>query len=116
VIATGIPFKAHADHPAYLAMLEAVMAEVAGVRRYGSAALDLAWLAAGRYDGFWEIGLSPWDIAAGILLVREAGGFVSEIGGGHKMLDSGSVLAANNHLHLPLGNLLRPRDGASKSP
>ncbi len=116
VIATGIPFKAHADHPAYLAMLEAVMAEVAGVRRYGSAALDLAWLAAGRYDGFWEIGLSPWDIAAGILLVREAGGFVSEIGGGHKMLDSGSVLAANDHLHLPLGNLLRPRGEASKSP
>ncbi|MFO0995494.1 MAG: inositol monophosphatase family protein [Alphaproteobacteria bacterium] len=116
VIATGIPFKAHADHQAYLAMLASVMAEVAGVRRYGSAALDLAWLAAGRYDGFWEIGLSPWDFAAGILLVREAGGFVSEVGGGHKMLESGSVLAANDHLHLPLGNLLRSRENSSKSP
>ncbi len=107
VIATGIPFKAHADHPQYLGQLAAVMAEVAGVRRFGSAALDLAWLAAGRYDGFWEIGLSPWDIAAGLLLVREAGGFVSEINGGHKMIESGSVLAANAHLHLPLGELLK---------
>ena len=107
VIATGIPFKAHADHALYLKQMESVMAEVAGIRRFGSAALDLAWVAAGRYDGFWEIGLSPWDMAAGIVLIREAGGFVSEIGGGHRMLESGSLLAANDHLHLPVGKLLR---------
>ncbi len=106
IVATGIPFKAHSDHPLYLKQMEAVMAEVAGVRRFGTASLDLAWLAAGRYDGFWEMGLSPWDIAAGILIVREAGGFVTEIGGGPRMLESGSVLAANDKLHAPLAALL----------
>jgi len=88
-------------------MLAAVMAQTAGIRRFGAAALDLAYVAAGRYDGYFEVGLSPWDIAAGILLVREAGGYVSEIAGGHHMLQSGSVLAGNDHLHLPLGSLLR---------
>ncbi|MFN0043311.1 MAG: inositol monophosphatase family protein [Alphaproteobacteria bacterium] len=107
VIATGIPFKAHADHPLYLRQMGAIMAEVAGVRRFGAAALDLAWVAAGRFDGFWEISLSPWDIAAGLLIVRESGGFVSEIGGGHRMMETGSMLAANAKLHMPLGALLR---------
>jgi myo-inositol-1(or 4)-monophosphatase len=107
VIATGVPNMGRPEHPAYLAMLAAVMAETAGIRRFGAAALDLAYVAAGRYDGYFEVGLSPWDIAAGILLVREAGGYVSEIGGGHHMLQSGSVLAGNDHLHLPLGSLLR---------
>lgn len=107
VLATGIPFVGRAHHPAYLDMIDAVVNATSGVRRFGSAALDLAYVAAGRYDGFWETGLSPWDIAAGILLVREAGGYVSEIDGGHKMLESGSVLAANDHLHLPIGKLLR---------
>ncbi len=107
VIATGISFVGRRRHSGYLDMLEAVTNATAGVRRFGSAALDLAYVAAGRYDGFWETGLSPWDIAAGILLVREAGGYVSEVEGGHKMLESGSVLAANDHLHLPIGKLLR---------
>ena len=107
VLATGIPFHGRAHHPAYLEMLANVAEEIAGVRRFGSAALDLAYVAAGRYDGFWETGLSPWDIAAGVLIVREAGGYVSEIEGGHKMMDSGSVLAANDHLHLAIGKLLR---------
>ena len=107
VFATGIPFHGRAHHPAYLGMLATVVEGSAGIRRFGSAALDLAYVAAGRYDGFWETGLSPWDIAAGIVIVREAGGFVSEIEGGHKMLESGSVLAANDHLHLALGKLLR---------
>jgi len=107
VLATGIPFVGRAHHPAYLEMLDDAANACAGIRRFGSAALDLAYVAAGRYDGFWESGLSPWDIAAGILLVREAGGHISEIEGGHRMLDSGSVLAANDHLHLPLGKLLR---------
>jgi myo-inositol-1(or 4)-monophosphatase len=107
VIATGFPFREHERQPKYLATLSAVMSATAGVRRFGSAALDLAYVAAGRYDGFWEFGLSPWDVAAGIVIVREAGGYVTEIEGGHDMLRSGNVLAANNHLHLPLGALLK---------
>jgi myo-inositol-1(or 4)-monophosphatase len=107
VIATGTPHVGRPDHQPYLDMLAAVMAQTAGIRRFGAAALDLAYVAAGRYDGYFEVGLSPWDIAAGILLVREAGGYVSEIAGGHHMLQSGSVLAGNDHLHLPLGSLLR---------
>ncbi|TIV94123.1 MAG: inositol monophosphatase, partial [Mesorhizobium sp.] len=71
------------------------LAEVSGVRRLGSAALDLAYVAAGRMDGFWETGLSSWDIAAGILLVREAGGFVSDMDGAQDMLDNGEVVAGN---------------------
>ena len=113
VIATAIPFKAHGDHHAYLAMLASVMPEVAGIRRFGSAALDLAYVAAGRYEGYWEIGLAPWDIAAGILIVREAGGFVTEISGGHDMLRTGSVLAANDYLHPKLGRILRSAQAES---
>ena len=82
VIATGIPFLGREGHQKFLKELEAVMAVSAGVRRFGSAALDLAYLAAGRYDAFWERGLKAWDMAAGVLLVREAGGFVSDLEGG----------------------------------
>jgi myo-inositol-1(or 4)-monophosphatase len=73
----------------------------------GSACLDLAYVAAGRFEGFWEFGLSPWDIAAGIVLVREAGGYVSDMTGGHDMMVSGNLLAANDHLHLPLAALVK---------
>jgi myo-inositol-1(or 4)-monophosphatase len=107
VIGTGMPYGPQADHPAYLATLSAVMAATSGVRRMGAAALDLAYVAAGRFDGYWEFGTSPWDIAAGLLLVREAGGYVSDLSGGHSMLTSGEVLAANDHLHLPLAALIR---------
>jgi myo-inositol-1(or 4)-monophosphatase len=107
VIATGIPHRGRGDHPAFLKQLQAVMAQTAGVRRFGAAALDLAFVAAGRYDGFWETGLKPWDIGAGALMVREAGGYVSETTGGHNYMASGDILAANDHLHLPLGGLLR---------
>jgi len=107
VIGTGIPFREHGNHEAYLRTLAAVMGATSGVRRPGSAALDLAYVAAGRFDGFWEFGLQQWDIAAGILLVREAGGYVSDFAGGHAMLTSGDVLAANDHLHLPLARLLK---------
>jgi myo-inositol-1(or 4)-monophosphatase len=107
LIGTGIPFGGRGDHPAYLATLARVMAATSGVRRFGAAALDLAYVAAGRYDGYWEFGLSPWDVAAGILLVREAGGFVSDLAGGQTMMTSGDVLAANGHLHLPLAALIR---------
>ncbi|MFW5655760.1 MAG: inositol monophosphatase family protein [Roseicyclus sp.] len=93
VFATGIPFAARAYLPATLQDLARLMPQVAGVRRWGSAALDLAYVAAGRYDGYWERGLNPWDIAAGILLVREAGGFVQPIREGQDLLADGHVVA-----------------------
>jgi myo-inositol-1(or 4)-monophosphatase len=102
LFATGIPFKGLPDHDVFLHQLGRVMGEVAGVRRFGSAALDLAYVAAGRYDGFWENGLHPWDIAAGIVLVREAGGFVSDLAGGRKMFAGGGIVACNPQMHAPL--------------
>src|SRR6202790_1368685 len=107
VIGTGMPFAERGDHGLYTAILAAVMAATSGVRRFGAAALDLAYVAAGRLDGFWEFGLSPWDIAAGMLLVREAGGYVSDLSGGQTMMTSGDILVANDHLHLPLAALIR---------
>lgn len=111
LFATGIPFKGKRDHGLFLRQLEAVMTVAGGVRRTGSAALDLAYVAAGRFDGFWQTWLSPWDIAAGIVLVREAGGFVSEIDDGSAMMSSGSILAANDQLHAPLAGILRQAGG-----
>ena len=114
LIATGIPFLGHGDRPAFLAELDAVSAKVAGIRRWGTASLDLAYVAAGRFDGYWERDLSSWDIAAGIVLVREAGGYVSQIGGKPVRHDSPSILAANDALHPVLNRLLRgagPKSG-----
>jgi myo-inositol-1(or 4)-monophosphatase len=106
IFATGIPFRGLANHELFLRQLGAVMAVSAGVRRLGSAALDLAYVAAGRYDGYWENGLCPWDVAAGIVLVREAGGFVSDLSGGRRMLSGGGILAANAELHSSLGAIV----------
>jgi myo-inositol-1(or 4)-monophosphatase len=106
LIATGIPFLGHGDRPAFMAELDAVSGKVAGVRRWGTASLDLAYVAAGRFDGFWERGLASWDVSAGIVLVREAGGNVSEIGGKAIRRDSPSILATNETLHAPLNRLL----------
>ena len=83
------------------------MESTSGVRRFGSAALDLAWVAAGRFDAFWERGLAQWDIAAGILLVREAGGVVSDLAGGARAMETGDILAANDTLHPKILKLLR---------
>ena len=110
VFATGIPFLGIQDgpgHKKFLSQLGHVMAECAGVRRFGSAALDLAYVAAGRYDGYWENGLNPWDVAAGVLLVREAGGQVSDIAGRRYELGAADICAANDQLHQPLRKLLR---------
>jgi myo-inositol-1(or 4)-monophosphatase len=115
VIGTGMPYGPRADNSAYLAILPAVMAATSGIRRMGAAALDLAYVAAGRFDGYWEFGTAPWDIAAGLLLVREAGGYVSDLSGGHTMLTSGDVLAANDHLHLPLAALIRETRHAQRA-
>ncbi|NBC31572.1 MAG: inositol monophosphatase [Alphaproteobacteria bacterium] len=115
LVATGVPFLGHGDPEGFKAELAALMPRIAGIRRFGAASLDLAYVAAGRFDAFWERDLSPWDVAAGIVLVREAGGFVSEIGGGHAPMMSGSILAANAHLHLPIGKVLRDAAGAGAS-
>ena len=91
VIATGLPFMGKEGHARALAETGAVMSVTAGIRRLGAASLDLAYVAAGRFDGFWEHGLQPWDIAAGILLVKEAGGVITDLHGGEQMMTNGQV-------------------------
>jgi myo-inositol-1(or 4)-monophosphatase len=107
VIGTGVPHLGRPHHGNYLVELRHVMGEVSGIRRLGSAALDLAYVAAGRMDGFWEDGLSPWDIGAGILLIREAGGFVSDKAGGQDMFESGDIVAGNEAIHRALLKALK---------
>jgi myo-inositol-1(or 4)-monophosphatase len=99
VIATGIPFLGKPGHGQFLKELHQISQRVSGVRRFGSAALDLAWVAQGRFDGFWERDLKPWDMAAGLLLVTEAGGRVTDLDGGDAILTNGTVCAANMDLH-----------------
>ena len=99
VMATGIPFHGRPGHEPFIDQMGRVMNDVAGIRRMGAASLDLAYVAAGRFEGFWEAGLQPWDIAAGVLLVREAGGFVTDFKGDKNVLASGNVVAANAKLH-----------------
>jgi myo-inositol-1(or 4)-monophosphatase len=106
LVATGVPFRGHGDQQQFLAILSAVIPEVAGVRRFGAASLDLAWVAAGRFDGFWEQGLSEWDVAAGILLVREAGGFVTDFRGGDRMIERREIVAGTGETHSRLHRLV----------
>lgn len=107
IFATGIPFLGRPGHEPFLAELQGVMAATAGVRRFGAASLDLAFVAAGRYDGYWERNLSSWDIAAGLLLVREAGGIVTDIDGKDKMLETGGIVATNASLDRDFRTLLK---------
>ena len=107
VIATGLPFLGKEGHVRASAEMAEVMNVTAGIRRFGSASLDLAYVAAGRFDGFWEHSLQAWDVAGGIVLVREAGGMVSDLHGGADMLTKGSVLASNEYLHPQLLKLLK---------
>jgi myo-inositol-1(or 4)-monophosphatase len=106
LIATGIPFHGQGDFSQWSRIFGAIAPEVAGIRRYGAAALDLAWVAAGRFDGYWEANLQPWDVAAGMLLVREAGGFVTDYRGGDRVLERREYLAANDGLHSKLHKLV----------
>ena len=99
VFATGIPFMGHGQHGRFLKELHQISQRVSGVRRFGAAALDLAWVAAGRFDGFWERDLGAWDMAAGLLMITEAGGTVTDADGGDDPLAAGSVCAANPELH-----------------
>jgi len=108
LVTCGIPHIGRPGHATFMREFGGFIREVAGVRRTGSAALDLAWTAAGRFDAYWERGIKPWDMAAGIVIMREAGGAVSDLGGGTDMLETGNVLATNNVLQRPLLALLRP--------
>ncbi|MDR1853310.1 MAG: inositol monophosphatase [Azoarcus sp.] len=95
LLGTGFPFRQFDHVDAYIAMFRELTQKSAGLRRPGAASLDLAWLAAGRLDGFWEIGLKPWDMAAGVLLIQEAGGFVADFAGKDEYLDNGNVVAGS---------------------
>ena len=108
IVGTGIPHRGRGDHPRFLAALAGIMRDVAGIRRQGAAALDLAYVAAGRFEAFFETGLAPWDVAAGTLLVREAGGIVTQTGGATLHL-SGDVLASSNdRVHASMVERLAP--------
>ncbi len=106
LIATGIPFAGAGDPDEWMKIYAALAPQVAGIRRFGAASLDLAWVAAGRFEGFWESGLSPWDTAAGCLLVREAGGFVTDWRGVSHAICDKQVLAGNDALHSRLHKTL----------
>jgi myo-inositol-1(or 4)-monophosphatase len=106
LITTGIPHRGRPGHERFLAQCKALMSQSAGVRRTGSAAIDLAWVAAGRFDGYIEHGLSPWDLAAGSLLVREAGGIVTDAQGGKRILETGDIVAGNAQVHRAMLDLL----------
>jgi len=108
LLGTGFPFKEQQHLDAYLNTFKALFPMTAGIRRAGSAALDLAYVAAGRLDGFWEIGLQPWDMAAGALLIEEAGGFICDFAGGKDYFETGNVVAANPKLLKSLLEKIQP--------
>jgi myo-inositol-1(or 4)-monophosphatase len=99
IVATGFPFRNKQRLPRYLAMMEGALHRFEDLRRVGAAALDLAWTAAATFDGFFELGLQPWDIAAGAALVIEAGGVVSDWAGGDSWVETGNILAAPESVH-----------------
>ena len=108
LIGTGFPFREFSHMNAYLSVLKDIMPKVAGIRRPGSAALDLAYVAAGRYDGFWELNLSPWDIAAGCLLITESGGLVGDLKGNDTHMQSGHIVAGNPKIFGQLLQVIAP--------
>lgn len=108
LLATGVPFRTNQNLELYLETLRVLVPGTAGVRRFGSAALDLAWVACGRYDGFWELGLQEWDLAAGALIIQEAGGLVGDLQGGSEHLVHGNLLAANPKVFKEMLQRLHP--------
>jgi myo-inositol-1(or 4)-monophosphatase len=112
VISTGSPTSTTKVHDAFLAEVRTVMNQVASFRRFGAAALDLCYVASGRLDGFWERNLHPWDMAAGILMIREAGGFVTDLAGGSDMFGTMSVVAGNAFVHKSLLGLVGDKTAA----
>ena len=107
VVACALPHHGRGDLALFRRELTAVQDKVAGLRRFGAAALDLAYIAAGRYDAYWERGLSPWDMAAGLLLVRESGGFVTDLDGNDAMFTTGDIIAGNETMHREVLALLK---------
>ena len=108
VIACGLPHMGRGDLDLSRAELTAIQPKVAGLRRFGAAALDMAFVAAGRFDGFWERNLQPWDMAAGQIMVREAGGIVSGLAGDDDPLKTGDVICGNEYIHADLAKILKP--------
>jgi len=108
LIGTGFPYTRFEHMDAYIGIFKELMQKTSGLRRPGSAALDLAWMAAGRYDGFFEIGLKPWDMAAGCLLITEAGGMVSDLHGSDSYLENGYICAGNPNIHPLLLQVMAP--------
>lgn len=108
LLGTGFPFRGDYDLDTYLQTLRALIPKSAGVRRAGAAALDLAYVAAGRLDGFWEFGLEPWDMAAGVLLIREAGGLVTDADGDEHYMDSGNIVTAPPKVLRELVKVIKP--------
>lgn len=106
LIATGVPFQGHGDFNEWTKILAAVGPQVAGIRRFGAASLDLAWVASGRYEGYWESNLKPWDSAAGCLLVREAGGFVTDFRGRSNPICDTQIIAGNDAIHSRMHKLI----------
>src|ERR1700733_1047203 len=107
VVACGLPHMGRGDLALFRGEIAVVQERVAGLRRFGAAALDLAWVAAGRFDAFWERDLAPWDMAAGILMVREAGGFATDLGGEDGMFAKKQIIAGNEYLHKDLLHALK---------
>jgi myo-inositol-1(or 4)-monophosphatase len=108
LIGTGFPYRSNEHLANYLRSFATMMPRCTGMRRAGSAALDLAYVAAGRLDGFWELDLQPWDIAAGILLIKEAGGMVTDTQGGENYLSNGNIVAANTRIIKEMLAIIRP--------
>ncbi|KOR29931.1 inositol monophosphatase [Achromatium sp. WMS2] len=108
LLGTGFPFKDQVFVTQYLEMFAALMRDTSGIRRPGAASLDLAYVAAGRTDGFWELGLAPWDFAAGVILIREAGGFVTDLAGGDKFFTTGNLVAGNFKVHSAILATIQP--------
>ena len=107
LLCTGFPYDIHEQNDLPLRLFGAYLARARAIRRLGSAAIDLAYLACGRFDGFWEMKLQPWDLAPGVLLVREAGGIATDLEGGDRILETGGVVAANPELHAVMLEVIR---------
>jgi myo-inositol-1(or 4)-monophosphatase len=116
LLVTGFPYDVHLKHRRVLDLFEAFLTRARGVRRFGSAALDLAWVACGRFDGFWEPKLKPWDLAAGVLIAWEAGAVASDLEGGGRILETGGVIAAAPRLHPLMLSVARSAPGAPAPP
>jgi len=107
LLATGFPFKQKQSLPTYVSCFQEIFQHCSGMRRMGSAAMDLAYIAAGRFDGFWELGLSPWDMAAGSIIIEEAGGYISDFWGKNSYLSNGYIAASNGHVHSDLIQIIK---------